>query len=511
MLKRSMLRFAASLVAIVGCSVSADVKLANVFTDHMVLQRQQPIAVWGTAEPQEQVTVAIGENQASTAADGEGKWRVELPAMESGEAVTLRVRGKNEIELKDVLLGEVWLCSGQSNMEMGLASTEGGAEECAQADYPEIRLFHVRGIRSSQLREDVESVDGWRRCTAEHVGSFSAVAYYFAKEIHGRLGVPVGVIGAAVGGSSLEDWCPPEGIALMPSLNNFSVMIEQANAAYQKEAAERLDEIEAWVSAARQAQGEGRPLPMAPVWPEKNPLDEFGRPTGFYHGMIRPLIPYGIRGAIWYQGESNVGDGMIYYDKMQALIGGWRQLWGQGDFPFYYVQLAPFRYSDDSNPGAQFLPEMWEAQTEAMRIANTGMVVTHDTLTNITDIHPLNKRDVGKRLSLWALAKTYGVDGLEYSGPMYRSMEVEGEKVRIYFDHVGSGLASRDGRDLTWFEVGGAEGFFVRAFAEIAGETVVVWSPQIPSPTQVRFGWNQLAQPNLVNKEGLPAGAFRTK
>jgi sialate O-acetylesterase len=222
--------------------------------------------------------------------------------------------------------------------------------------------------------------------------------------------------------------------------------------------------------------------------------------------MVHPLVPYGIRGAIWYQGESNNGEGMAYHEKMKALINGWRLVWGQEDLPFYYVQLAPFNYGE---PRAEQLPGIWEAQTATLQVPNTGMAVTVD-IGNVKDIHPRNKQDVGQRLALWALAKTYGQDGIVYSGPLYRDMRVEGNKIRLFFDHTGGGLVSRDGEPLSWFTIAGDDGNFVTAEAEIDGHTVVVWSDEVAKPVAVRLGWDQLAEPNLSNQEGLPASPFRT-
>jgi sialate O-acetylesterase len=234
-------------------------------------------------------------------------------------------------------------------------------------------------------------------------------------------------------------------------------------------------------------------------------LNDRARPTGLYNGMIYPLVPFGLRGAIWYQGEANRGDGMLYHEKMKALIGGWRQVWRQGDFPFYYVQLAPYRYGGD--PTA--LPQIWQAQAATLSVPNTGMAVTVD-IGNYRNIHPTNKQEVGRRLSLWALAKTYGREGIVYSGPLYESMSVEDGRIRIRFDHVGGGLASRNGKPLDFFEIAGNDKKFVAAEARIDGDTVVVASEQVTQPVAVRLGWHQRATPNLMNKEQLPASPFRT-
>ncbi len=259
--------------------------------------------------------------------------------------------------------------------------------------------------------------------------------------------------------------------------------------------------------SSREALAEGGPLEPAPM--AKHPLGNQWAPTGLYNGMIHPLVPFAIRGAIWYQGESNVGDGPAYLDKMRALIGGWRSVWQQDDFPFYFVQLAPIDYTNYFDVDPLALPLIWEAQTGALSLANTGMVVTTD-IGNTKDIHPSNKQDVGKRLALWALARTYGRQDLVYSGPLYRSMEVEGARIRIHFDHTGSGLTSSDGKPLGRFEIAGNDRKFVAARATIDGDTIVVVSDEVPDPLAVRFGWHQEAEPNLSNREGLPASPFRT-
>jgi sialate O-acetylesterase len=271
-----------------------------------------------------------------------------------------------------------------------------------------------------------------------------------------------------------------------------------------------VEDTKTWLPGAEKAVAEGKSVTAPPTWP-KHQLDDMGQPTGIYNAMIHPLVPFAIRGAIWYQGESNAAEGMAYCDKMKALIGGWRTVWGQGDFPFYYVQIAPLDgqaglykvYADDQ------LPRLWEAQTAAMALPNTGMAVTND-IGDLADIHPKNKQDVGKRLALWALAKTYGRAGLVCSGPLYKSMAVEGDQIRVRFDYVGGGLASRDGKPLTWFTIAGEDHKFVDAQAIIDGDTVVVRSDQVPKPVAVRFAWSMTAQPNFMNKDGLPASAFRT-
>ncbi|HLQ45318.1 MAG TPA: sialate O-acetylesterase, partial [Planctomycetaceae bacterium] len=380
----------------------------------------------------------------------------------------------NELKLTDVLIGEVWVASGQSNMEMSVAASVNPQEEIAAAKYPSIRLFHVKKTPAVTPAAEVVLDRDWSECSPATIGNFSAVAYFFGRHLHKELNVPVGLINTSWGGTAIEPWTPIAGFDSVESLKG--------------------------IAAAAKAQ-------------QENPGDvkpHQGAPTHLYNGMVHALVPFGIRGAIWYQGESNRGQGVAYEQRMHALINGWRTVWNQGDFPFLYVQLAPWKYVKPPMTDPQnLLPQIWEAQTKVLAMKNTGMAVTTD-ITNLDDIHPKNKQDVGKRLALWALAKTYGQSDLVYSGPLYKSMKVEGNKVRIEFDHAGGGLKARDGKALSWFTIAGKEGDFVEATATIDGNSVIVSSDKIAEPAAVRFGWDQLAEPNLANAEGLPASPFRT-
>lgn len=490
-------------------SILADVRLPHVIGSHMVLQQEKPLPIWGWADPGEQVKVTFKGAEAAAAADADGKWMVKLPAQTAGGPFEMTIAGKNTIQLTDILVGEVWIGSGQSNMQMGIGAIQNGAQEIAAANYPNIRLFMVPTVPAGQPLSDCDG--SWQVCSPETVAAggwagFSAAAYFFGREIHQQLNVPVGLVDASWGGTAIEPWTPPVGFEQVPSLQNFVNVIKEANQNYKNAVAKTLTDTETWVKAARHALDAGKAIPPQPAWPE-HPLKNPGHPTQptcLYNGMISPVKPFAIRGAIWYQGEGNLGDGMAYFDKMKALIQGWRSVWQEGDFPFYLTQLASFRYDAPPN----LLPKFWEAQTASLAIPNTGMAVITD-VSNLADIHPANKQDVGKRLALWALAKTYGKD-LEYFGPLYKSMAIEGGKIRIAFDHAGSGLASRDGQPLTWFEITGEDKKFVKADAVIDGNTVVVSSQSVPAPVAVRFAWSQEAEPNLMNKEGLPANSFRT-
>lgn len=467
---------AAALCVSATCGVAqADVKLPKVIASHMVLQQKLPITIWGTADAGEDVTVSIGTNTASTKAGADGKWSVKLKEMSAGGGpLEVVIKGKNEIKLSDVLIGEVWVASGQSNMEWSVSNSNNPKEEIAAAKHPTIRLFHVRKVPGVTPQGEVVLDREWSECSPETIGNFSAVAYFFGREIQKELNVPVGLINTSWGGTAIEPWTPIVGFESVESL---------------KPIAEKAKE--------QQAKPEG-----------VNP--SAGAPTHLYNGMVHALVPFGIRGALWYQGESNRGQGVAYEQRMHALINGWRSVWNQGDFPFLFVQLAPYKYVKPPATDPNFLlPQVWEAQTKTLALKNTGMAVTTD-ITNLDDIHPRNKQDVGKRLALWALANTYGKSGVVYSGPLYKSMKAEGNKIRIDFHHVGGGLKSRDGKPLSWFTIAGKEGDFVEATAVIDGDSVVVSSDKVADPAAVRFGWHELAEPNLMNAAGLPAGPFRT-
>lgn len=487
---------------------TAEVRLPRIFGSHMVLQRDLPVPVWGWAAPGEQVTVTLGEQSQRATAGAEGRWSVQLAPLAAGGPHRLVVAGENTIELDDVLIGEVWLCSGQSNMEWGIRSIDPTGAEVAAANFPSIRLFRAPHKTAIEAQTDVDGA--WQRCSPETIGTggpwnigFSAVAYYFGRELHRELDVPVGLVLSAWGGTRIEPWTPLAGLKAMPSLADVVQGVQEATPKHLQAVGEAVTAYEAWVPQARAALEAGEVPAAPPAWPT-HPLDNPEGPTALYNGMIHPLVPFAVRGVIWYQGESNHPDGMLYRDKMEALIKGWRQVWGRDDMPFYYVQLAPYGliYSGEQ------LPRIWEAQTAALAIPHTGMAVTVD-IGDVENIHPQNKLDVGKRLALWALARTYGRD-VVYSGPLYKGMAIEGERIRVRFEHTAGGLAARDGQPLTWFTIAGQDRKFVPAEAVIDGETVVVHSPQVARPVAVRFAWHQNATPNLMNKAGLPASPFRT-
>lgn len=508
--------FSAALILLApGAFASGEIRLPNAVGDHMVVQQGVPIRIWGWAQPGEKIDIRLSALVGSAVAGRDGSWAVVLPAQKAdGKSLDLTVSGSasRPVSVKDIVVGEVWICSGQSNMEMAMAATFTPTPELARADVPGIRLFHVPRKTSAAPLEDLEAK--WETCRPETLRSFSAVAYYFGVELHRRLQVPIGLVESAWGGTRIEPWTPPSGFRAVPELMPLLSDTDKLRAKYAGDLEKALPEVETWIGGARRAIAENGPVPPLPKLPAP-PFDDPQVPTTLYNGMIHPLRNLGIRGAIWYQGEANLNDGRLYEKKMEALIRGWRETWRLGDFPFYYVQIAPFNYGVEPDPAKtdtpdfSRLPLLWEAQRNALSIPNTGMAVISD-VANLTDIHPQNKREVGFRLALWARARAYGETSLVPSGPLFRSVTFEGGKARISFDHAGSGLVSLDGRPLTWFEIAGADRTFVKAFAEIQGSDVVVWNPRVARPEAVRFAWNQIAVANLANADGLPASPFRT-
>ncbi len=511
-MKRITLFFIGLLLFLVQPFVHSEVTLPHIIGSNMVLQRDMQAPIWGWASPSEKVTITLsteaeGVEPISTTtavADADGNWQTKLPAMAAGGPYTLQIKGSNTIELTNVLFGEVWVCSGQSNMQWSVNASKDNEAEIAAAMYPKIRLFYIPRVPSGLPQQDVDA--DWYETSPETIPQFSAVAYYFGRKLYKNLDVPIGLINTSWGGTRIEPWTPPVGLASVPAIASVNKEVEDIQANYQAQLPEKMKAIEDWIAETRKALETNAQLRQMPD--NTHPLAHQGRPTALYNGMVHPIVPYAIRGALWYQGESNLRDGMLYHEKMKALINGWREVWGQGEFPFYFVQLAPFNYGG-RNASPFFLPQIWEAQTATLALPNTGMAVTTD-IGNLRDIHPRNKQDVGRRLALWALAKDYGRDDVTYSGPLYKSMTVEGNTIRLTFDHVGSGLTSRDDEPLTWFQIAGEDKEFVEANATIDGDTLVVSSDAIANPVAVRFGWHQSAEPNFMNKEGLPASPFRT-
>jgi sialate O-acetylesterase len=489
----------AALTATVPQSAWAEVKLHALFADGAVLQRNQPIKVWGTASEGEQVTVELAGKRA-TAKTQDGRWLVIVPALPAGGPYTLNVAGENKLAVKDVWVGEVWICSGQSNMQWPLSRSSGAAEAIAQSANNKLRLFTVPRQGTGEPQRDV--VGKWSPCGPQTVGEFSAVAYYFGRDLQKALGVAVGLINTSYGGTPAEAWTSRQALRREPTLKGMVDAFDQQVASYDPvKAKERYQQqFKAWQDNAAQAKKAGKQAPRRP-FPPVEPTRNAHAPTTLYNAMIAPLIPYGIKGAIWYQGESNAGRAKEYHLLFPTMIRCWREAWGQGDFPFLFVQLAPF-----ANGGGDW-PELRESQRRTVhRVPKTGMAVITDA-GDRTDIHPQNKEPVGARLALAGRAIAYG-EKIEYSGPDFAKLDARDGRAVLTFRHVGGGLEARG--PLDGFEIAGADRKFVPAKAEIEGDNVVVSSPEVSQPVVVRYGWSNYPTPSLWNRAGLPASPFRS-
>ncbi len=497
----------------------AAVTLPKVFSDHMVLQRQLPVPVFGRAAPGEEISVTFGENTVMTTAGEDGKWIVRLPEMQaSEEGRTLVVQGENTVTFQDVVVGEVWFCSGQSNMEWQFANSFRPTPE--DPDEPMIRFLRVgKGVRPFPADDFYAESGTWLTCQDGRFNQCTAVGYYFAKRLRDELGVPVGLIDCAWGGSNIDSWIPPFAYEDIPELEFRLQQTTQQQKQLFEQTKHFIAAMEKWIPENRAAVEAGKPFPDAPRTPD---LDVGC--GAMFNGMVAPIIPYAIRGLIWYQGESNASDGMAYHFKQMAMTNAWRKLWNQPgdarDFPFYYVQLANFMDANENPAQGEYWNHIRDVQTQSMKIKNAGMAVIID-VGDGKDIHPRNKYDVGRRLAAWALAKDYGKK-IEYFGPLYESMTVEGDKIRLTFTHTCGGMIAgvkdglkapvpaADGK-LKRFSIAGEDRKWHWADAVIDGDAVVVSSPQVPHPVAVRYAWSNNPEGcNLYNREGFPACPFRT-
>ncbi len=459
-------------------AAQADVRLPSIFAEHMVLQRDKAAPVWGWAEPGEEVAVSFGGQSKSAKAGEDGKWSVTLdPMPASAEPRTLAVKGNNEVAVGDVLVGEVWVCSGQSNMEWTVNGSFDPDIERAAGDYPLIRHFKVPHVTAAEPQ--AECPGSWAVCTPDSVGNFTAVGYYFGRDLHRVLDVPIGLVNTSWGGTRSEAWTSREALAAMPEAE---AILKQWDAAI----------------AAHEEKPEGKSPALSPH-----------SPSALYNAMLHPLVPYAMRGAIWYQGESNAGRAWQYRTIFPGMISDWRQQWGE-DFPFYFVQLANFKAPQTAPGNKDGWTELQEAQLLTLgKLDKVGMAVIND-VGNAGDIHPKDKQSVGRRLARWALNRDYGRGEIAVSGPLYKGYQVDGNKVKIDFDH-GRGMKAREGGPVLGFEIAGEDKQFVWAQAKVEGESVVVWADGIDAPASVRYAW--AANPvtaNLVNGAGLPASVFRT-
>lgn len=473
-----MFRFLIVGFLIGSSSCFADVRLPKIVGSGMVLQQNADVRLWGWAGASEELTVKCSWLDAPrvTTTGDDGQWSVILKTEAAGGPHRITIAGQNNIELNDILFGEVWLASGQSNMEMPLVKVSGAytgindaSKEVESATFPDIRLFQVGNFSSKEPLDDVESGISmygippadcqWKHCSPETIPHFAATAYFFARTLHADLKIPIGIIDSSWGGTSAEAWTPAAGLTKL----GYAAQLQNAKNA------------------------------------EQNPEQKI--PTRLYNGMIHPLRNFKIKGAIWYQGEGNAGRADKYTELFSTMIGQWREVFGY-QFSFYFVQISPFNYGDLN---AAFLRE---AQMETKSVKQTGMVVTMD-LGNLTDIHPKNKQEVGRRLALRALAKDYG-RAIVYSGPVYRAVQFQQDKAYLAFDQVGGGLSTSNDQSPSHFTIAGDDKKFQPAQAVIDGDKVIVSSAGVPQPKAVRYGFSSDAQPNLINKAGLPASSFRT-
>jgi sialate O-acetylesterase len=483
----------------------ADVRLPSVFTDHMVLQRDKPVPVRGWADPDESVTVTFSGQNVNTKADAAGHWQVLLqPLPANARPQVMTVKGHNTLTIRDVLVGEVWLCSGQSNMAFALRSAANAAEAIPKANHPLIRLLHAPRTIAAEPRDDLAM--RWQLCEPNTIPTFSAVGYFFGRDLFEKLNVPIGLIESDWGGTRIQAWTPLAGLEAIPQLKNDVQWVHAQQAKYQQMKKSLIPAVAAWLSEAQAAEKQNRPIPDPPAWPGHPIASSQQNPTALYNGMIAPIVPFALRGTIWYQGEANVAEGSFYFYRLQGLIQGLRTVLKNPDMPFGIVQLAPYTYGGDK----ENLPKLWEAQSDAARkIPHVGLAVITDH-GKLHNIHPTKKEPAGHRLALWALATVYGQKGLVYSGPVYDKMEIQNGSARLHFTQTAGGLASSDGKPLSGWTIAGADKQFVPAAATIDGDSVVVHSDKVPHPAAVRYGWDPQTPMNFTNKAALPAEPFRT-
>ena len=483
----------------------ADIRLPKVLSDHMVLQQNLPLVVWGQADPGESVKVSFREQEAATQADATGRWRVLLAPMAAGGPFEMAVSGKNNLKLQDILVGDVWICSGQSNMEWPMSRVNNAEQEIAAANFPGIRLFSVKHEVADTPQEDLTGE--WIVSTPENIKDFSAVGYFFGRELHKDLNVPVGLIDSSWGGTPAESWTSETTLQSDLSLQPIVWQWKRVLADYPGAKANYERDLAAWEKNSGEAKASGKPEPPRPSKP-RGPGHSWA-PAGLFNAMLAPLTSFGIRGAIWYQGESNAQPFRAgeYRRLFSAMIEDWRRAWDQGPFPFFFVQLANFQ-ERKTKPTDSAWAELRESQTAALGLPNTGMAVTID-IGEAGDIHPRNKQDVGHRLALAAKAVAFGKE-VSFSGPLYKGMTLEGNQVRVHFAHAGAGMKAKDGGALKGFAVAGKNRKFVWANARIEGKTIVVSSPGVSQPVAVRYGWADNPECNLYGGADLPASPFRT-
>ena len=499
-MKRSPLFLTILVSALMVSGLEAGLKLPSLVGSHMVLQRDLANPIWGWADPGADVTVTIAGQAQAAKADEAGKWKVTLnPMAGSSHALRMTITSKGEsIILSNIVVGEVWICSGQSNMQWSVSQSDDAELEIASANYPNIRFISVPQVGTQEKQDDFKGQ--WDICTPETAGEFSGVGYFFGRQLHQTLGVPIGLIDNAWGGSAAEAWISREVIDADTRLQNVAEQWKttEANYDYEKMVAD-------WKLKADEAKAAGKPAPRAP----SNQLTGNQRPGNIWAGVLHPTIGYGIRGTIWYQGESNAGRAYQYDEVFALMISEWRKAWGIGDFPFYWVQLADFM-AEKTEPGESTWAELREAQTKTLALPNTGQAVIYD-IGEGRDIHPRDKQNVAKRLARIALARDYGKT-IEYQSPSYKAMEVKDGKAILTFDNVGvAGLYAFDTQEVIGLAVAGEDKVWHWGVGKIVGpDKVEVSSAAVATPVAVRYAWADNPVANLYSRNGLPVVPFRT-
>jgi sialate O-acetylesterase len=491
------------LAGILATPAFADVKLPSIISDNMVLQQDSPANVWGWADPGEQITVKFADKSAAATAGSDGKWLAKLEGLTAGATGDLTVAGKNTLTIKNVAVGEVWVASGQSNMEFTVNRGKDAEEETKAADFPLIRMYTVKKTMAAEPAED--TVGKWQVCTPANVPGFSAVGYFFARRLYQTLKQPIGVIHTSWGGTPAEYWTPKPVLASSPIFKPIFDSWDHAVTTYPQAKTKYEQDLAAWTEETKTPPAPGTKPPRKPN-PPRGSNETDGSPGCLYNGMVAPLTPYGIRGVIWYQGEANAGNAELYKRLFPTLISSWRRAWQIEEMPFLYVQLANYMQRHEQPTDTNWA-RLREAQLETLELPHTGMAVTID-IGESADIHPKNKQDVGLRLALWAEATVYYRDQ-PYSGPLPSGFQVEDGRVRLTLRN-SEDLKASDGGKIKGFAIAGEDRKYYWADVEIQGDHVLVSSPQVPNPVAVRYGWDDDPDCNLINSTGLPASPFRT-
>ena len=500
------------LLLLAAAPAAADPRLPAIFSDHMVLQQQMPIGVWGWAAPDERIEVSLRAQRVSTTAGRDGRWRVTLAPEAAGGPDELVVAGATVTKrFADVLVGEVWVGSGQSNMQWEVRQAQDADKEIAAADHPRIRLFSVKRVTALEPKDDVTPMDAaptWMVATPASITNFSAVGYFFSRELQRARDVPIGFIHSSWGGTPAEAWTRRDVLAGGSGAAAAAVAVPALRGGVSLGPATATTGASRSIGPALKAWNEAHPTdpPLPGVNAPRGAPDDPHRPASLWNAMIAPITPFAIRGVLWYQGETNALRAWDYQRLMTAMIQDWRRAWNRGDLPFLFVQLANYR-PNPPTPGATWWAQVREAQRLTLGLPNTAMASAID-IGNPLDIHPLNKQEVGRRLALAARAVAYG-DRVEYAGPLYDGMTIEGSRIRVRFRHAGAGLVLDTAKGSS-FVVAGVDGQFKPATAVVDGDTIVVSSPAVAAPVAVRYAWEDDPITSLRNKEGLPASPFRT-